>query len=35
MPGSHGGDYDLSSYGADGVAGGEDDNKDINSWDNE
>jgi len=35
MPGSHGGDYDLSSYGADGVAGGEDDNKDINSWDTE
>ncbi len=32
-PGTHGGDYDLSSYGADGTGGGEDDNKDINSWD--
>lgn len=30
-PGSHG-DFDLSSYGADGEAGGEDDAKDINSW---
>jgi general secretion pathway protein G len=30
-PGAHG-DYDLSSYGADGVQGGEDKNKDINSW---
>ena len=26
------GDFDLSSYGADGVAGGEDDNADVNSW---
>ncbi|MFZ0611538.1 MAG: type II secretion system major pseudopilin GspG [Desulfobacterales bacterium] len=26
------GDYDISSYGADGVPGGEDENKDINSW---
>lgn len=25
-------DYDLSSYGADGTPGGEDENKDINSW---
>ncbi len=30
-PGVHG-DYDLISYGADGVPGGEDKNKDINSW---
>lgn len=29
------GDFDLSSYGADGVAGGEDKNKDINNWENE
>jgi len=26
-------DYDMISYGADGVSGGEDKNKDINSWD--
>lgn len=26
------GDFDLISYGADGVAGGEDDNRDIVSW---
>jgi general secretion pathway protein G len=26
------GDYDIISYGADGVQGGEDKNKDINSW---
>ena len=26
------GDYDIISYGADGVSGGEDKNKDINSW---
>ncbi len=26
------GDVDISSYGADGVPGGEDENKDINSW---
>ncbi len=25
-------DYDMISYGADGVSGGEDKNKDINSW---
>jgi general secretion pathway protein G len=30
-PGNHG-DYDISSYGADGSPGGEDENKDINSW---
>lgn len=30
-PGTQG-DYDLSSYGGDGEAGGEDDNSDINSW---
>jgi general secretion pathway protein G len=30
-PGAHG-DYDLISYGADGVPGGEEFNKDINSW---
>lgn len=30
-PGMHG-DYDIISYGADGIAGGEDNNKDINSW---
>lgn len=30
-PGEHG-DYDLVSYGADGVPGGEGENKDVNSW---
>lgn len=30
-PGSHG-DYDLFSYGADKAAGGEGENKDIESW---
>ena len=30
-PGVHG-EYDLTSYGADGVPGGEGKNKDINSW---
>jgi len=30
-PGVHG-DYDITSYGADGVPGGEGDNKDINNW---
>ena len=30
-PGAHG-DYDIISYGYDGVQGGEDKNKDINSW---
>ena len=32
-PGSHG-DYDISSYGADGTPGGEGEDADINSWDN-
>jgi general secretion pathway protein G len=30
-PGTHG-DYDIISYGADGVPDGEDKNRDINSW---
>ena len=30
-PGEHG-DYDLVSYGADSVEGGENNNKDIVSW---
>lgn len=30
-PGVHD-DYDIMSYGSDGVPGGEDKNKDINSW---
>ena len=30
-PGVHG-DYDIISYGADGVPGGEDKNKDITNW---
>lgn len=30
-PGMHG-DYDIISYGADGVQGGEDANNDINNW---
>ncbi len=30
-PGAHG-DYDIISYGADGVPGGEEFDKDINSW---
>ena len=30
-PGMHG-DYDIISYAADGVPGGEDENQDINSW---
>jgi len=30
-PGAHQ-DYDIISYGADGVPGGEEFNKDINSW---
>ncbi len=33
-PGLHG-DFDLVSYGADGQPGGEDRNKDVNSWDQE
>jgi len=31
QPGSHG-EYDIVSYGADGVQGGEGKNQDINSW---
>lgn len=31
-PGDHG-SYDLFSYGADGVPGGEGDNRDVTSWD--
>jgi len=30
-PGAHG-DFDISSYGADGVPGGEGEDADINSW---
>ena len=30
-PGDHG-PYDIISYGADGVPGGEDNNRDISSW---
>jgi general secretion pathway protein G len=30
-PGSHG-DYDLLTYGADGSPGGEDESKDLGSW---
>jgi general secretion pathway protein G len=30
-PGAHG-DFDISSYGADGAPGGEEVNKDINNW---
>ncbi|HSL98789.1 MAG TPA: type II secretion system major pseudopilin GspG [Candidatus Limnocylindria bacterium] len=33
-PGTQG-DYDISSYGADGVPGGEGEDADINSWDAE
>ncbi len=31
-PGVHG-DFDITSYGADGAPGGEEINKDINNWD--
>ncbi|MGW8287686.1 MAG: type II secretion system protein GspG, partial [Desulfobulbales bacterium] len=31
-PGAQG-DYDIISYGADGVAGGDGKNEDINNWD--
>ncbi len=31
-PGAHG-DYDISSYGADGMPGGDGENADVNSWD--
>lgn len=30
-PGTHG-NYDIISYGADGVPGGDDENRDITSW---
>ena len=30
-PGVHG-DFDIMCYGADGIPGGEDENKDINNW---
>lgn len=30
-PGVHG-EYDIASFGADGVSGGEDKNSDINNW---
>lgn len=33
-PGLHG-DFDLVSYGSDGQPGGEDQNQDVNSWDQE
>lgn len=33
-PGLHG-DFDLTSYGADGQPGGEEQNQDVNSWDRE
>src|SRR5512139_2494822 len=33
-PGAHG-DYDISSYGADGAQGGEGEDADINSWENQ
>jgi len=29
------GDFDIISYGADGVPGGENENKDLNNWDTE
>jgi general secretion pathway protein G len=31
-PGTHGGDYDLFSYGRDGAAGGSGEDEDIVSW---
>ena len=31
-PGSHGGEYDLFSYGADGQEGGEGEDADIGNW---
>jgi general secretion pathway protein G len=33
-PGMHG-PFDIISYGADGIAGGEGENRDINNWENE
>lgn len=32
-PGTHGGDFDIISYGADGTPGGEGEDADIESWD--
>ena len=32
FPGTHGGEYDLFSLGADGQPGGEDNNADIGNW---
>ena len=31
-PGTHGHEYDLYSYGADGQEGGEDENADVGNW---
>ena len=31
-PGEEGRDYDIISYGADGIEGGDDENRDIVSW---
>jgi general secretion pathway protein G len=31
-PGQHSPDYDLKSFGADGLEGGEGDNADLESW---
>lgn len=31
-PGQHGPDYDLKSYGADGIEGGEEYDQDVESW---
>jgi len=33
VPGSHG-PYEIISYGADGIEGGEEENRDINNWQN-
>lgn len=32
FPGTHGNDYDLFSFGPDGVEGGEGENADVTSW---
>jgi general secretion pathway protein G len=32
LPGTHGGEYDLFSFGADGKPGGEGDDADIGNW---
>jgi len=34
FPGAHG-DFDLLSYGADGIPGGDGFNKDVNSWESD